>query len=364
MNKILLLLLFSFSFLFGDEALESAQEQAKLIYIKQEVNLEQQKYVGQIISVKYNVLVLENSSISSIGFLDSPNSNVTLKNPNSSWNELSDGSLENVFYFKINAVNFYIPSLEIIANKDDFVEKETSERLRGTAISLDENHPKYSGIVAQNLEINHSSIKFYDKDNNIIVLDLKANYSNLENFRIKNIKEQGFESSKFGIAESSGIYYIIIPNNIIDFEFEYFELQSQSYKMLHIKNIINKEQISVNQDINPINKVLIFQNIIIFIIILILLIVFFIRRIPFKIRLLGLIVAICLLIYLVVSLNLKKDATLSANSYITILPTKNSTIIEKINAGTRVEVLNSHGEYYKIITSDGKIGWIKKVEVK
>ncbi|RAX54304.1 hypothetical protein CCY99_04645 [Helicobacter sp. 16-1353] len=360
MNKILLLLLFAFSFLFSEEILE---ERAKLIYIKQEANLEQQNYVGQIIAIKYNILVLENSSMVSIGFLDSPRSNVTLKNPNSSWNELSDGSLENTFYFKINATNFYIPPLEVIANNNDFTEKETSQILRGSAISLNENHPKYSGVVAQNLQIDNYSVKFYDNNNNIIILDLRAEYSNLENFKIKDIKEQGFESSSFGIAKSSGIYYIIIPNNIIDFEFEYFELPSQSYKMLHIKNIINKEQISVNQDINPINKVLIFQNIIIFIVIFILLIAFFIRKIPFKLRLAGLIIAICLLLYLVIALNLKKDALIKTNSNITILPTKNSTIIEKVNANTRVEILSSHGEYYKITTSDGKIGWILKSEV-
>ena len=77
MSRILLLIL-PLLFLF-------ANDQAKLIYIKQEnLNNNSQTYVGQTIAIKYNILVLDNSSISSVGFLDSPNSNTTLKNPNSS----------------------------------------------------------------------------------------------------------------------------------------------------------------------------------------------------------------------------------------------------------------------------------------
>lgn len=370
MNKIILFFLFCITLsttilssqeFFGEEMLT---QQTQLIYIKQDISLEQQYYVGQIIPVKYNVLVLENLSISSIGFLDIPNANTTLKNPSSSWNELEDGSLENIFYFKINKANFSIPPLEVIATKDNITQKEAVQVLRGVAISLDENHPKYSGVVAQDLEINHYSVKFYDTNHNIAVLDLRAKYANLEDFKIKGIKGQGFENSSFGIAQSSGIYYIIIPNSIVDFEFEYFELPSQSYKTLHIKNIINKEQISVNQDINPINKVLIFQNIVIFIVILVLLIAFFIRRIPFKIRLLGVIIAICLLVYLVIWLNVKQDGILINDGNITILPTKNSTIIANLKNNTKVEILDSHGGYYKIIANDGKVGWIKKTEVK
>lgn len=364
MNKILLILLVSYSLLFGDDLANSEESKTKLIYIKQESNLESQNYVGQIIKVNYNVLVLEDSYIESIGFLNTTQSNMILKNPDSPWNELDDGSLENTFYFKINNSNFYIPSLQIISNKDGIIEKESSKIIEGSAISLDDNHSKYAGVVAQKLEITHYSVKFYDQNNNIIVFDIKASYGNLENLKFKNIQKQGFESTNFEILQSSGIYYVIIPNNIFDFEFEYFELPSQSYKTLHMKNIINKEQISVNQDLNPINKILIFKNIIVFLIICVLLILFFIIKIPFKIRIVGLIIAICLIFYLSITLNRKEYAILKANNAISILPTKNSTIIEKISNDANVQIISSHSNYYKIITSDDKIGWVEKDAIK
>ena len=147
-------------------------------------------------------------------------------------------------------------------------------------------------------------------------------------------------------------------------EFEYFNLETQSYKKISIQNTINKDQISVNQDINPINKALIFQNITIVVLILLFIGTFFIKKIPIKIRILSIIIAVILLLYLVFSFNFKKEAVIINNSYITILPTRNSTIIEQVMANTNVEIVNSHGNYYKIITNDGKTGWINKSNLK
>ena len=91
---------------------------------------------------------------------------------------------------------------------------------------------------------------------------------------------------------------------------------------------------------------------------------FFIKKIPIKIRILSIIIAVILLLYLVFSFNFKKEAVIINNSYITILPTRNSTIIEQVMANTNVEIVNSHGNYYKIITNDGKTGWINKSNLK
>lgn len=360
MSKILLILLLCAGIALGVG--DEMDEQSKLIYIKQDSNLSTQSYVGQIVAVKYNIIALEDASIRSIAFLDAPN--VSIKNPNSSWSELPDGSLENTIYFKILSPKAFIPPLEVIAQKGDFVETERSDALYMNAIALGDNHKHYIGVVAQKLEIGHFSVKFYDKNHNIIVFDISAEYGNLEDLRIKSAREQGFESKSFGITHSNGIYYAVVPNNILDIELEYFELPTQSYKMLHIKNVINKEQISVNQEISPINNVLIFQNIIIFIAIVVLVGLVFMRKIPLKGRIAILCVAIALLIYLIFSLNFKKDGVTIQEAYLTILPTKNSTIIDRIPQHTRVDILSTHADYCKIMTLDGKIGWVAKDTIK
>ena len=358
MNRILLFLLLSLLFLFSNE-------EAKLVYIKQEnLSNTSQNYIGQIVAIKYNILVLDHSSINSIGFVDSPSSNTILKNPNSSWIELDDGSLENIYYFKINRSKFSIPRLEVIVENNNRVEQELSETIEGNAIALNNNHPNYSGVVAFDLKINNYSIKFYDEKNNIVIFDLITESSNLEDFKIPNAIEQGFESSNFDIMNAYGIYYAIIPNYLLNIEFEYFNLKSQSYNTISLKNIINKDQISINKDINPINKELIFQQLTIAIFILLFIGLFFVKKIPFKIRISFVIVAVVLLVYLLFSFNFKREMTTINNGYITILPTHNSTIIEQIMANTNVEIINSYGDYYKIIASDGKTGWIHKSNVK
>lgn len=341
-----------------------SQNNAKLIYIKQELikenNTSNLNYVGEIIAVKYNVLVLDNAEIRSIGFLESKN--VSIRNQNSPWNELEDGSLENIFYFKINSTAFSIPKLEVIAQKGELEERELSQNIANSAINL--NAPNYVGVVAKKLEIKNYSIKTYDENNNIIVLDLVAEFGNLENFKIQHIKKQGFEASNFGINKSSGIYYAILPNNILNINLEYFDINTQSYKTLKIKNIVNKEQININQEINPINKALIFKNIVILVISFAFLIMFFIRKLPFKLRLSLFIVAILLIGYLIFTLNSKEGATIKANSNITILPTANSTIITKTTSQMQVQILSEYRNYYKVLISDNKTGWVAKDDIE
>lgn len=366
-KKLILILLVVFAN--AEDAADNAENNtlenaSKLVYIKQELLKDSTNlnYIGEIIGIKYNVIVLENASVRSIGFLEQKG--VEIKNENASWNELEDGTLENTFYFKIKSKNFTIPKLEVIVENDSLRDSATSQDITAEAISLNTNHPKYIGVVANGFNIQHHAIKKYDEQNNILLLDLSAESANLEDFKLQGIQKQGFESSNFAADKSSGIFYAIFPNHSPSIEFEYFDLQSQTYKLIQLKNIINQEEINTNQDIAPINKVLLFKNILILAFVFIMLIAFFIRKIPFKLRLALLILAIILILYLVISINAKESGTLKTDSTITILPTSNSTIIAKIPSNTKVQIISKYNDYYKIITNDNKTGWVIKDNVK
>lgn len=367
MIKKLILILF-IVFAYAEDSTDVANDNidnvSKLVYIKQEMLKDSTNlnYIGEIIGIKYNVIVLDNASIRSIGFLEQKG--VELKNEKSSWNELGDGTLENTYYFKIKSKNFTIPTLEVIVENDSLRDSATSQNITLNAIALNTNHPKYVGVVANSLSIQKYAIKKYDEHNNILLLDLVAESANLEDFKLQGIQKQGFESSNFNTNKPSGTYYAIFPNHSPSIEFEYFDLQSQTYKLIQLKNIINQEEINTNQDIAPINKVLLFKNILILVFVFIMLIAFFIRKIPFKLRLTLLILAIILILYLVISINTKESGTLKTDSTITILPTSNSTIIAKIPSNTEVQIISKYNDYYKIITNDNKTGWVIKDNVK
>lgn len=366
LQKILssfLLVFCLFVLMFSSANAEENEIQSRLVYVKSEV-LEPKElhYIGEIVGVKYSVLVLENAKVRSISFLDSDG--IIIKNGDESWEQLDDGSLQNIIYFKIVGKKFAFPRLEVIVDSDDFSDSAMSSEMIGEAIDLSANHKQFNGVVAQSLKIHNHSVKEFDEKTNIIILDLSAEWANLEDFKIANIKKQGFESLNEGISRSSGIYYAILSNQVAALDFEYFDLASQTYKQEHIKNAINKAHISINPEIAPINKVLIFKNIVILIVSFALFVAFLIRKIPRKVRIGALVLGIALLLFVVISVNLNENGTMKNDSYIRILPTTNSTIIAKIPANAEVQIISKHNDYVKILTPDNKTGWVEKANVK
>ena len=354
---------FAFIFAFIFAPLNADEIKSKLVYIADEVqNPSELRYVGEIIAVKYSVLVLENAQVRSIGFVEG--SGIKIQNNEQGFESADDGRLEKVAYFKILEKNFSLPRLEVIVEDAESSDVAVSKESVGSAINLMPNHPNFSGIVAQAFKIRNKSVRQYDEKNNIILLEMDAEMGNLEDFKIANIKKQGFESFNSIITRSNGLFYAIVSNQIPSLEFEYFDLSAQTYKQERIKNIANSANIAINPEIAPINKVLVFKNITILVISLILFVAFFVRRIPLKIRIAMLVVGVLLLLFVAISVNDKERGTITKDSYARILPTTNSTIIAKIPANTAVQIISKHNDYVKILTPDNKTGWIEKEGVK
>lgn len=359
--KTILQILLLFTLFFTQSNADEIQ--SKLVYIKDEVqNPSELRYVGEIMAVKYSVLVLEGAQVRSIGFVEGEG--VAIQNNEQSFENTDDGRLEKIVYFKILEKNFSLPRLEVIVEGAESSDVSISKETFGTAINLFPNHPNFSGVVANSLKIRNKSVRQYDEKNNIILLELDAQMGNLEDFKLSGIKKQGFESFNSIITRSNGFFYAIISNQISAIEFEYFDLSAQTYKQERIKNIANSANIAINQEIAPINKVLVFKNITILIVSFALFVAFFIRKIPFKIRIAMLVVGILLLLFVAISVNDKERAIITKDSYARILPTTNSTIIAKIPANTAVQIVSKHNDYVKILTPDNKTGWVERESIK
>ncbi|BDR27769.1 hypothetical protein [Helicobacter suis] len=59
-----------------------------------------------------------------------------------------------------------------------------------------------------------------------------------------------------------------------------------------------------------------------------------------------------------------RNGLLKARSEIKILPTENSTLLATPQQVLHVKIIGSHAKYYKIMTNDEKIGWVKKEDVE
>lgn len=354
---------FIFALIIAPIALNADEIKSKLVYITDEVqNQSELRYVGEIMEVKYSVLVLEGAQVRSIGFVEG--AGVKIQNNDKSFETTDDGRLEKIVYFKILEKNFSLPRLEVIVEGAESSDVSISKEALGNAINLFPNHPNFSAVVAKSLKIRNKSVRQYDEKNNIILLEIDAEMGNLEDFKLAGIKRQGFESFNSIITRSNGLFYAIVSNQIPVLEFEYFDLSAQTYKQERVKNVANSANIAINQEIAPINKVLVFKNITILFISLALFVAFFIRKIPLKIRIAMLVVGILLLLFVVISVNDKERGVITQDSYARILPTTNSTIIAKIPANTAVQIISKHNDYVKILTPDNKTGWVEKEGIK
>lgn len=373
MKKLLYLFfcfLYSFHLSFADD-LQNNNEminegKAKIVYVKiDDLKNDTSKtfYVGQTIPVTYNLLLFSNARFVGTDFVGGiDKTKLVLKNPNTKWTLLSDGSYQAIYYYKIVSTSAVIPSLKVSAVSSDgnYTDSSIAPPISLNIIDLYQNQ-KYAGVVGDSFDILGYKAKNYDNLNNILVFEVDSKNSNLEDLKIPEISKQGFESSNFGIEDSNGIYYVIVPKNMQNLNFEYFSLIDNHFKTIMIPIVPSDDIISTQDDIRPKNTFLIFSNIMIILLMVLCVVLFFIFK---KRKIIFLIVFVLLFAYLLWGLFAKHQVVLYPSKPVRILPTYNSTILETSKKNTKVEVIGEHSDYYKIITPDNKIGWINKKDVK
>ena len=68
--------------------------------------------------------------------------------------------------------------------------------------------------------------------------------------------------------------------------------------------------------------------------------------------------------YFIVDIFITDTARLLPNAEVKILPTFNSTVIIRQETPLSVEILDKRNGFYKIVTNDGRIGWVRREEVE
>lgn len=337
----------------------------KIIYVKVENEADISKspiYVGQNIKVTYSLLLFSNARFVGTEFVGGiDTTKLILRNPNTKWKLASDGSYQAVYEYKIKSTDSIIPPLKVIALSSDgnYSDSSTSPAIKLNIIDLYQNK-KYAGVVADDFNLIRYRTKTYDNLNNILVFEIQARNSNLEDLKIPGVSKQGFESSNFDADDSEGIYYCILPKTIQEISFEYFSLQEDRFKTIRMSIVPSDDTVSTQDDVKPKNNFLLFSNIFTMIILIILLVAYF----GFKKNKFFLIAFAILLIYLLWNVFYTQQVTLVSGAKIRILPTYNSTILEIPITNEQVEVIGRHGKYYKIKTDDDKTGWVDKDDVK
>lgn len=314
-------------------------------------------YQREIVHATYRLLVLANLQSLKTEFIGGDGS-VSVLNPNAPWKREADGSFSNTFYFKIQAQSFTIPKIRVSAEVNGYTDSDESEGRSGKAIVLDRN-ALFSKVIAKELRITDYKITSYDNENNLAVFRIEAENSNLEDFSLPYYKKQGVESSSFSPQLSSMIYYVILPKSEESIEFDYFASSDYQYRRLSLPNIAVDEKVSTQSDIKPKNNLRIFELSLLGMGILLFAGLYLYRR-----HILFLLIAFALLGYGIYSLSAKDEGYLKPEAEVRILPTYNSTVILRPESRLKIEILSEHNGYFKIISEDEKIGWVRKEEVE
>ncbi len=366
MLRFLISFLLSISFLVAEINLDTLSfSPSKIIYIKNTTPkelLDKTLYIGQKITITYSLLLFDGSELVNVDFDTSPRSGVELLNGDSiSWQLQDNGSYQASYTYKILSKKATIPQIRATALTQNQKYKDIAISPK---ISLDvynlKNNPKYSGVISQTFKVIHAKTKIFDEENVITILELEADNANLEDFSISNpqIIKQGFQTLSSSSEQNTqhGIYYLIFPKNITSLNFDFFSLVTNQFQTISIPIIISYDNVAAQDNLKPKNIFLLYSTLFLITSILISLALYILI---WRHKLI-LLVTILLFLILLWHIFYHHTITIKAGESIKILPTHNSTTLFIPSQPLEVQIIGSHGDFYKIQTPDDKIGWIKK----
>ncbi|WP_375722638.1 hypothetical protein LXN10_08605 [Arcobacter sp. KX21116] len=291
-------------------------------------------------------------------FINSKNMNVI--NPQSPWKEVEDKTFENMFYFKANQADFAIPTFQVAIYKSNvLIEVENIQPKQVSFTEIGKNIENFSSVIAKDLVINAYKTKQYNNDELITIMDINAKESNLEDFYIKNVKEQGVSTIDDKYPEQNLLYYLVLPVHTKKIDFSYYNSDQKKFITINIPIVLENELVSTQTDLNPNKSNVLFYKRVVFGSLFVLFLIIFIWKRKKTYLIVALISAVILLLYSIPN----KTEILKKDSYIYILPTKKSTIFQKTDTEHEVQVSIKRGDFVKVILGEGDksmIGWVKE----
>ena len=294
-------------------------------------------------------------------FINSKNMNVL--NPESSWTELDDKTYQNKFYFKAYEESFVIPTFQVAIFKNlELIEVQNIKPKEVSFSVIGKNIDNFSQVIAKNLIINAHKTKQYNNNELITIMDINAEESNLEDFYVKGIKEQGISKIDDNYPEQNLLYYLVLPVHTKKVDFSYYNSFEKKFVTIKIPIILENELVSTQTDLNPnTSNILLYKRVALVALFVVFLCIYIWKRKKIYL-ILTLISCVGVLIYSIPN----KTGILKKDSYIYILPTNKSTIFQKTENNLLVEISIKRGEFVKIIVGQGDesmIGWAKEDDI-
>lgn len=284
--------------------------------------------------------------------------NIKPLNPSSQWKKISSNVYENSFHFKASNVNFKIPNFNVQLKKNgNLIDRSVLGAIDISYSDIAKGDKRFTNIIAKDLKLKAYKTKQYNNKESLTIIDIDAIGSNLENFTLQGIEEQGVSKLTDNYPEQNLIYYFVMPVHKKKVVFNYYNTTTKSLETVTVPLILQNELVSTQTDLNPNDSSFEkYKKMAVAALFVIFLIVYILKR-----KKIFLFITIILFIITSIYLMPNKKGIVKKDTFIYILPTKNSTIFFKLNEKQKVEVLNEKSDFIKIMGIDKKfIGWVKE----
>ena len=285
---------------------------------------------------------------------------IDLLDGNITWKEQGDKYITKITY-KAKDTNFELPTIRLWLEKD---EEEVGSvkldppKIKFNKIAIDQD--KFSNVIADDLKIKGIQAKQYNNKMLMIVCNIETVNGNLEEFNIKQFKDQGIKDFEEKYPVQSMYYYMIVPSHISSINFDYYNPVQREFITVELPIVLEEELVSTQTDLNPNDgSFLAYKQLISFV----LLVVFIALYIRSKNKIFIVFIAIFLFMFIKLILPNKK-VFIPSDTKVFILPTKSSTIYKVTNKKTKVEILEEKEGFLKVLFDNKNIGWIKDSDVK
>ena len=281
-----------------------------------------------------------------------------LNKKNFQWVKSEDNKYVGTFYLEATSIDAKTlkVSLDLKRNGENYQNSSINIFLpKLKELRSDEN---YNHIVADNLEVKKFKTTKFDDINNIMVVEIYGNNVDLSAFNIENktILKQGVDTINGDFNSQSAYYFAVFKPNKKSLDFNYYNLKKAKFESFSLPVSVEDDDVSTQIGLNPkqsefsaYKDVIIYSCAVIFILLAI-----------WRRRLSYFFVAAIFIALGIYTYNPFGKAVLRPDISVSILPTKNSTIFYTSHKNENVEILDTKGDYSKILFADGKIGWVKK----
>ncbi len=277
-------------------------------------------------------------------------------NPKREWKKIDENRFLKTIYIKFKKITKKTPSIKVTVEFQKGFKNTITIKVPPISIVKLASNRLFCGVIADNLEILNHSEKRFDDNSNIVLLEINATNSNLEDFYIPYAKKSGVDEYKDSGEFQKIFGYALIERDVKVFKFKYFNTKTNRYELKSFNIILKDQTLSTQTDLNPKkNRYQLYKSIVL----AILAALFFIFSLKNR-SIFLLFIAVVLAIYVAYSNFPMKKIILQKGVGLKILPTKNSTIFYIVPKDTKVDVVYERKGYYKVILPNQKIGWVKK----